>query len=376
MPQMTRVGTLSLDDLLRRRDISPLRFGLDVIQQVLERDLATHNRITTDIVSKYAVVSTDIRRRYGASDTIPFVKSDEFSRAHTQKTLTLGVTEFPMDGFQAAVGWTAAFFRNKTVADMAATQLAVERGHLLNIRTQLQAAFYGASNFTFYDYRDTNLPLQIKRFANADGDIIPDGPNGETFDGTTHTHYLFSAGLTAAGADALIATVLEHHQNGQPTVFINTADEAAWRALPKFQPYVDTRLSLNVAANQPNAVRLDPYRTNDKPIGLYGAAEVWLKPWALPNYALCIDLGPEAPKPLVCRVRGNTLYGDNVAAGPNPLQVSLTPVAENVLFPLQAQYIESEFGFAVWTRTNGAILYHAGGAVAYVEPAIVAQAAS
>ncbi len=37
-------------------------------------------------------------------------------------------------------------------------------------------------------------------------------------------------------------------------------------------------------------------------------------------------------------------------------------------FPLQAQHMESEFGVAVWNRTNGGVLYFAG--ASYVDPTI------
>lgn len=356
------VGTLSLDDLLKRRDISPLKLGLDTIQEVINRDLATHNRIVDDLVATFAETSTDIRRRYGVSDAILFEKADEFTRAHTQKTITGAVVEFPLHGFQAAIGWTAQFFREKTVADMAMTVKAVERGHVSNIRTQLQAAIFGAANYTFNDYRDTSIDLAVKRFTNADGAAIPDGPNGETFNGATHTHYLFTAGLTNAGAHALVATVVEHHTNARPRIFINKADETAWRALADFKPYQDIRLSIDTTTPTPVNARLDPYKTDDRPIGLFDAAEVWTKPWGIANYAVCLDMADTTPKPLVRRIRDG--YGGG----------GLVTAAENVLFPLQARYMESEFGFGVWERTAGAIYYYAGGAVAYVEPAVVAQA--
>lgn len=356
-----KVGTLSLDDLLKRRDVTPVQLGLDTIAEVIRRDLETHNRITADLLSKFSVKSTDLRRRYGVSDTIGFVKADENTRAHTQKAVTGAVVEFPLHGFQAAIGWTAAFFREKTVADMAMTVQAVERGHVLNIRTQLQAAMFGASNYTFTDYRDTNIDLGVKRFVNADGAPIPDGPNGEVFDGATHTHYSFTNGLTNAGALALVNTVLEHHADARPVVFINVADETAWRALTDFKPLVDARLSIAQDTQTVIAGRLDPYKATDRQIGIFGAAEVWTKPWGIANYAVCLDMSPSTPKPLVQRVRPGNDGG-------------LKTVGENVMYPLQAQYMESEFGFGVWERTAGAVYYYAGGAGAYVEPAVVAAA--
>lgn len=337
-----QTGVLSMADLLAVRFLSAVKFGLDTIQAALERDRKIHVDIMTDMSKTYADVSTDVHRLYGVGATIRGAQVDEFGRAHTQKNTTGSEVGFPLRRFQYATGWTADYLENKTPADLAQTQLAVETGNALDVRSQLQAAIYGATNYTFVDYLTNKFSILVKRFVNADSADIPVGPNGETFDGSTHTHYLAGAALTGALADSLVSTVVEHHQDGQPQVFINTADEVAWRALTNFKPYVDSRLTLGISASEPTA-RLNPFRTNNRPIGLYGAAEVWVKPWAIAGYACCMDVSPAADKPLVLRVRA----GDTI---------SLKPAAQIVMFPLQAEYMNSEFGFGVWTRTNGAVL--------------------
>jgi hypothetical protein len=347
-----KIGLNSIDDLLDVRFKSAIELGLETIQPVLQADLEIHNRLTTDAVSGLADISQDRRRIYGTSDTMEMIEADEFTRAHTQKGQAGVEVMFPLRGFQIALGWDQAYFENKSVADMAQSQLSAEKGHLQRIRKEVQRAFYLSGNYSMVDYRVDKVTLNVKRLLNADGAGIPDGPNGEVFDGTTHTHFLAVAGLDAASADAVLATVLEHHQGGKPVIVINRADQTAWEALPKYKPYVDQRLTLNANSNEPTQ-RLDPFTTDDKPIGLYGAAEVWLKPWALANYAVVYDTA--APKPLVCRVRkGNAL--------------TLKVAAKLAFAPLYADVMESEFGFGVWTRTNGAVLYSGGGA--YVDPVI------
>lgn len=347
-------GILSMADLLEVRFQSPVEFGLDAIAASLAADLAVHNRLTNDALAPLSVTTKDRRRRYGGSDQIEFKRSDEFSRMHTQKVITGSVVEFPLDGFQAAVGWTAMFFQNKTVADMAMTQNAVKAGHMTRIRRELQRAVYGSTNFTWNDYRVDQIDLTVRRFLNADGEAIPMGPNGEVFDAATHTHYLFNNGLTNAAALALVATIVEHHQGGNPVIYINSGNETAWRGLADFRPFTDARLIQGNTDGTP-IQRLSNLNTADRAIGIFGVATVWVKPWALLDYALATDLG--APKPVVCRTRTGA-------------PVNLNTIATNVLFPLQADYMESEFGFGVWTRTNGAVLYYAAGAVAYVAPTI------
>lgn len=356
-PLMNRGGLSSLDDLLVIRFRSPLELGLNTIEPVLRRDLEIHNYLTTDMVKKFADITQDYRRVYGSSDFLEMVEADEFTRAHTQKARTGSEVDFPMRGYQSAIGWNRAFFQNASVADMAQSQLSAQKGQLMRIRTEMQKAMYQSANFTFVDYRDTKVSLAVKRFLNADGSSIPDGPQAQQFVAATHTHYLASAAPTQVQTLALINTVVEHHAEGSPTLFISSADETQFRALPGFQAYIDSRLTLNANANQPYD-RLNPFKTDDRPIGLFGSAEVWVKPWAIASYWFCSDISDKAPRPLACRVR----------KGSGEPGLSLNVMAELDIAPLYAKFMESEFGFGVWTRTNGAILYTGGGA--YVDPVL------
>jgi hypothetical protein len=357
MPQPlgNKTGLNSIDDLLEIRFRSPLALGLDTIAPVLQRDLAVHNMLTNDMVSIMSDITDDYRRVYGSSDVIEMIEADEFSRAHTQKGRTGSEVGFPMRGFQSAIGWDRAFFQRASVADMAQTQVSAQKGQVIRIRTEMQKALYLSANFAFIDYRDTKVSLPVKRFINADGLDIPDGPLGQTFNPATHTHYLATASATQANVNALIQTVLEHHINGQPVLIINQADETQMRAITGFQPYIDSRITLNANANQPTT-RLNPFTTDNRPIGLFGSAEVWVKPWALPSYWFMTDMAASAARPLACRVR----KGKSA--------ISLDVMAELDFAPLYAKYMESEFGFGVWTRTNGAVLYTGGGA--YVDPVL------
>ncbi len=353
MAQKT-VGILSMADMLKVRFQSPVQLGLDTIERSLRADLATHNRLMKDALAPFVEYTDQRRRRYGVSGTLQFDLADEFTRAHTQKVLTGSEVEFPMDGFQASIGWTAMFFKNKSVADLATTQTAAKIGHALKVRREFQRSIFLSTNYTVLDYRVDNVSLDVKRLVNADSAPIPIGPNAETFDAATHTHYLFHNGLDNTSAHSLVNTVLEHYNSGAPKVYINVADEAGWTGLTDFKAYIDSRLTVNQNTNQ-TKVGLDAQKTNDRAIGLFGAAEVWVKPWGIANYALCSDL--MADKPVVARTRDGG-------------GITLDTVGTNVLFPLQADYMESEFGFGVWNRTNGAILYHAGGAGAYVDPTL------
>jgi hypothetical protein len=162
-----------------------------------------------------------------------------------------------------------------------------------------------------------------------------------------------SATLTAAALQAEINDVVEHGFGGGVKVFIAAADEAAVRALTGFTGYLDPRVSINANANQANQQRLNITRLDNRAIGLFGAAEVWVKPWALANYAFVCDT-ENGRKPLA--FRRDT---DN-------LGLHLEATIET--FPLRAEYYENQFGIGAWNRTNGAVLYFAGGS--YVAPTL------
>jgi hypothetical protein len=138
-----------------------------------------------------------------------------------------------------------------------------------------------------------------------------------------------------------VTTVQEHYNTGVPVIYINQADEAAVRALTGFNAYVDSRLVPATTATTPRA-GLDIANLYDRPIGLFGAAEVWIKPWMIANYAFAYVQGP--PEPLVMRVPP--------FAGLADLQL----MYEDDRHPLYARSYERQFGIGVWNRTNGAVL--------------------
>jgi hypothetical protein len=210
-----------------------------------------------------------------------------------------------------------------------------------NLIKQVKRAIYLPTNTTFIDKLGVpaNVSLAVKAFANNDGSGYPIGPNGEVF-ATSHTHYLATATLTVAGATALVTAVQEHYNSGTPVIVINSADEAAWRALTGFVAYVDPRITLNANANQP-LTRLNFANTYNREIGLYGAAVVRIKPWALANYAFAYIEGQEPP--LAMRVPQVESMGD------------LNLDYEDERLPLRARSYGRQMGISVWQRVGGAV---------------------
>jgi hypothetical protein len=346
-------GAHDISDLLAARFASAVEYGLDTIEKVLRDDIAAHNAIITEMVSDMCSLTTDRQRIYGSSLAGDMVEVDEYGLAPTQKARPGATVAFPLKLFQFNLGWTYKWLQNHTPADMAIQVLGAEAAHLRKIQTEIKRALFASANYTFYDHLVDDVALAVKRLVNADSAPIPNGPNGETFDGASHTHYNASATLTAVALLANITDVVEHGYGGKPLMAISTTDEAAVRLLAGFSAYVDPRIVYRVTDTP--AGTLDLARLDNRAIGLFGATEVWVKSWAIPNYAFVWDAAsPE--KPLAFRQRES--------AGMQGLRVA----AENEDHPLYAKDMEAEFGIGIWARTNGAILYFAN--VSWADPTI------
>jgi hypothetical protein len=348
-----RTGMYDIASLLATRNQSAAQFGMTRIQEILDRDLAIHNGLLADMLGELVDTTTDRQRIYGSSQVGKLMKVDEFGRGPTQRPAANAQTAFPLWKFQYPVGWTREWEEERTPADFATAMQAAQIAHRQESLNELRRSFMLSANYTFTDMLVDNITFTIRRLLNGDGSPIPNGANGEIFNGATHTHYMANAGLTTAVATALINTVVEHGHGLNVRIYISTTDEAAWRGLTGFVALLDPRI---IFANNVVNVneRLDITRTDNRRIGIYGASEVWVKPWMPAGYAFCFSQG-DANKPFVLRER---LTG---SAG-------LRVMADLDAHPLRAQYMEAKFGFGVWTRTNGAMLYTGG--ASYVDPSI------
>lgn len=357
-------GTLAvLDTLASLSNTTVAQFGEDNAFAEIDAALAAHNRIEMELLGDFVEQTNDRLRRYGGNDSMEMDEVDEWARADAQKVSAGATVGFPLRLFQVSLQWTRKWFQNKTPAELAAQTAAAMDAHSRRIQREIRRGFFYPTNVTFTDVLVDSVALPVKRLVNADSAALPLGPNGESFNAATHTHYLYTAGVALAAADmnALIETVIEHHAIGQARVYINRAQETAVRGLTGFTAYLDVRLMPGGGQTGVSANRgLDSFNINDRAIGLYSAggisAEVWVKPWIPSGYLFAYVDG--APAPLVMRTRPGNTGG-------------LELVADDEHYPLRARTLESEFGVSVWTRTNGAVLFvDAGAAGAYVAPTI------
>jgi hypothetical protein len=349
----TKTGLYDISKLLATRFQSAAEFGLDTIQAVLAADVAAHNALVNDMVAGLCEITSERQRRYGTSVDGEMIEVDEYGRAPTQAPVSGATVGFPLRLFQYAVGWTRKWFETHTPADMAQAVQAAEKAHLRRIQYEIKRALFLSSNYTFQDFLVDKVDLAVKRLINADGTSIPDGPNGETFDGSSHTHYDAIDGITATALTNLINDVVEHGHGGAVKVAINRGNETTVRGLNGFEAYPDPRMVYR--ATDAPGMTLDISRLDNRSIGIFGAAEVWVKPWCPASYAFAWDAA-DPRKPLAFRQRDvESLQGLRIAAQLDD-------------YPLQAEYMEAEFGVGVWERTNGAVLYFGDGS--YADPTL------
>jgi len=341
-------GTHTIEDLLDVEHQSVAEFGRNTVEEVIQNDLENHRAITEEMVDEIAETSTDRQRIYGDAGNTSMEEVDEFGRGTTQEDHDSGETAFPLRKFLHDVGWTDDYEVNATPADMAQAVLNAEKADVKQIRTQMTKAIFKSANYTFTDHLIDKVSLDVKRLVNADGDPIPPGPNGKTFDGSTHTHYNAESGLSNGGLDDSLTDLMQHGHTNEVRLYINQSDASAVKGLSDFKEAVDARLTLDANANQLREQRDVSRPLDDRWIGTFNAAEVWIKPWIPSDYMFIFDAMADE-ETLVQRQHPN--------AGMRGLRLA----AEIRDYPLNIDNMEHYMGFGVWNRTNGVVHYIGSG---------------
>jgi len=279
---------------------------------------------------------------------------DEFGTPDAQKVAAGSNVGFPLRKYGGALQWTRTAFQNMMASEFAAQVTGMMDADKLVIIRQIKRAIFTPTNTAYVDRLVDGVALPLKALVNADSAPIPLGPNGEVFNGASHTHYLGTASFVASDLSALISTVTEHFGNGNIIVDINQAQEAAVRALTGFVAYIDPRVIAPITAQYATQGLENLVNIYNRRIGLYAGAEIWVKPWVPASYLFSYLEGQR--RPLVMRPRP-TGGGD------------LALVFEDEEHPLRARVYEREFGISVYTRINGAALYT--GNATYAAPVIV-----
>lgn len=349
-----KTGTHGIDTLLAARFTSAKDFGLDNIAEIVNAELDAHNTLMIEGLAELAETTTDAQNVYGSATDGTMTEVDEFGAAPTQRNPPGSTVGYPLKKKQYNLGWTNDFLEEATPADIASMVQGAQIAHRKEVLLDIKRAVYGSSNYTFYDHLVDSIAITVRRLLNADGEPIPAGPNGEVYDGSSETHYSAEASLTAANLKASVRQVIEKGHGSMVKCAISLTDETAVRALTGFVEYHDRRHLISGNNNDPMK-QLDISRVDNRAIGTFDGAEIWVKPWAIANYAFTWDAG--SPKKTL-RLRQRTRES---------LQ-GLRLVSSFDSHPLHVDHMEAVYGFGVYTRTNGAVHYFGGGS--YTDPTI------
>lgn len=353
-------GSLLLSDLqvvLNAQTI--FKVGIERTFQAILNTMRAHNNIMRELFSDFVEVTTFEAERYGGQASVTWQPMDQLG-VPTPVKVTAGATiGYPLVNNAVALQWSEMWAKKRTIRELAAQMNSIMDGDYNQLIRDIRQAIFYSANYDFVDYLVRGITLNIKRLQNADGAPIPTGPNGETFDGTTHTHYLARAGgaVAASDYDALVNTVREHIATGNIEVVINQADETSVRALTGFIPYPDARLTLATTTINAEQVKLDPINFNNRKIGIFSSngAEVTVKPWGVPSYPIAWNTMGDKP----IRWRYDEDYGQD-------MQVVYR---DDRMVPLNSVGWRRIYGLGVYNRINCAILYTGG--TTYVDPVIV-----
>lgn len=349
-------GTLTTLDDLRDSTQSIQDFGEDNLAERLNTALRFQNQAMQEAVADFATVTNERQLAYGGGgDDFEMQEMDQNGTPDAQKTTAAGNIGLPLRFYGVAVQWNRHFVINTSVASVLKQMDAGAAADARNVTKQIRnALFTPTNNLSYVDMLQApNLTLELRALLNADGIEIPNGPNGEEFDGDTVTHYFAESTLSENGLTTALDAVMAHGVVGSMAIYINRADEAAVRGFDAFTPYVDARINVPLTEQTAQGA-LDTNNPTDRAIGIFAGAEVHVKPWVPSDYQLIFDRGGGNEKVLGIRTRGGTMGGDAYNGGFGLL-------FENENFPIRARAMGREFGAGVINRHMAAVNYSGGG---------------
>jgi len=342
-----QTGVYSIQDL-RANSLSIYQFGLNNALAVVSQQLAAYNYTMNSALA--ALTETTTERTEASPSTINrrMRQVDEFGLTNTQKAGKNYGRGFPLDRYQDATGWTEDFMAAASIGDMVTMIDSFQLAHTNEVRFALAAALYTPIQRVLREYVDPAIGYQtltnqfVMPLYSGDGEIPSVGPSGQAFDGT-HNHYTAVDNLTASDLDTLANNVGEHTAGNKIVIYINQVDAAKFRAMANFVAATVATV-INPTTGATTTENLDNSRTDDKFLGYTaGGYPVYIKPWAIQNYALCLNLnGAKVIKRRISKI---------------PMLQGLRIKGVNGTVNLFAQYMEDSFGFGVSNRAGGAVLY-------------------
>jgi hypothetical protein len=341
----TSPGIFSIADLMQVKNASAAEFGIDHLAATIQAETDYTNNYVNEMLVDLAQPTTKQIEVWGGSSAQLMTEVDEIGMALPNKQ-SIGLNaSVPLRRFTQQLGWTQKYFEIATPAEMATQYLALRRGYLLEIQRQIKKALFNNVTATFVDRLYNGVSLTIYPFINADSTVLPDSPAGVSFNGATHDHYDGEASLTHEFIQAMVDDVTEHGNTKGLKIFIPLADAATVAAFDAGFTALPDEATQTLLTQLVSGQTRDNSDLENRQIGMWsGGIPVWVKPFMIEAYAMCVATGmPE--KALLYRQR------------PQPSLQGWRIASQYKEFPLVAEYAEAEFGFAPFNRVMAAFLY-------------------
>lgn len=355
-------GASTVFDTTVARTMPIGEYGEDNAYENIQAFYKAHSDYVKQMLSSLVDQHDKPVRSYGDTNTKTVEEVDEIGTPLPQRKSTRFDQGFSLRRFKISDAWTEDFMERATVGDVEQEAVATITADLRLVKWKIQQALFTATNSTFNDRwgPQPNIALPVRAFYNADGGPIKVGPQGQTFDGTSHTHYAYNATLTEAAVDALLLLIYEH--NGQQDGLRLLIPKAAAATFATFSKFVADQPASYVfqVTDTKTMTPLDVVSRFDREIGTYDSnVRVCIREF-MPTYYIFAH-SMQAEKPLAIRE-------PTIGVG-SKRQRGLYMYARHQSWGLASVEHRHDFDINVLNRCNGALLYYNSGS-AYTAPTI------
>jgi hypothetical protein len=354
--------TLQILDIDHYGEDSIVNYGYDRAFEQYGRVLDRYNDRESEAEALFVDrVDDKYRGRHSDVQELEMVEVDiEFGAQSDDQVPDWAFQEwgFELRGFDLSQSWTKLSMAGMTVRQANSVFSAALAADKKRMRDYIWGCIFNNVNYNIVDRTYMGETLAIKTLYNADGWYIPNGPNGEQFNGSTHIHHMVLASFSYANLMTGYNNLAEHMESGQTVLLVNKDEVPDFAAMSAttFYPAEDGRIIASLLADRINRDR-DPLNESKRFIGImkYGP-EVWTHPDVPSGYAVLVSLDSNL---------GKALKGRKHPALPSGLRlVNVTGDTDETA----GRILKRTIGYSVESRGAVVVMKKDAGLGAYTRP--------
>jgi hypothetical protein len=343
----TQSRIYNLNDLYEQRYAPISTLDLSKVALTIEAYAADLSAKVDGMLNDFTEEQTLSRAIWGGAPKMVFDEVGEFGRGKPRADVGGQELHFPLRKLSATQEASEEFWKRAKIKDLLDLTVSMDIGYSTRIQDELKAAIFNNTLFTAQnDWLIDNSTLnKIQPFLNADGGSIPPAPNGATFTGASHQHYIGITGSALAVADMTYLTNhVTEHGPGKIVLFVDPAMPATLAGLSgtkfvaKTPVVIADQSAAQVAREQFNP---DDDR-NNMSVGYWDGYEVVTRSWVPTNYIAAMNVSGRLGKPLHRRI------------DPNFPGLIVAPEVTNGILRVKESYFY--MGFGAFNRAAGAVL--------------------